>query len=84
MTEADQVALDIMREKLERMLPDSPVMAGEVMLREKEAARLSDWNRIARGEATPEQIQRENSPFTVEIVRTFKITNLEQVLAELE
>lgn len=84
MTEAEQAALEVAREELERMFPESPVMAGEDMRREKEKARVSDWNRIANGEATPEQIQGENSPWTLEQVRTFRICNLEQVLAELQ
>jgi hypothetical protein len=83
MTEEDQEAMDLVREKIEEMFPNSPIMSGEEMKREKEAARVRDWERIARGEATPEDIQRENSFFTSEQVKTFRIVNLEQVLERM-
>jgi hypothetical protein len=40
--------------------------------REEENGRVRDICRIRRGEATPDQVQRENSPFTQEEMRTFR------------
>ena len=84
MTDEEQKALDLAREEIEKMFPNSPVMSGEEMRREKEAARVRDWERIARGEATAEEIQAENSFFTPEQVRTFRIVNLEEALLRME
>ena len=50
---------------------------------EKEKLRVRDWERIANGEATPEEIQRENSIFTHEETKQFKILNLEKLLLGL-
>lgn len=83
MTEAERRALEREREKIAKMFPDAPVVSSEMWQREKEEARVRDWERIARGEATPEQIQRENSPFTPEQVKDFRIVNLEEVLAKM-
>lgn len=84
MTRAEQEALEAARAELERLFPDSPIMSGEEMRRDKEASRVRDWNRIAEGEATPAQIQQENSPFTAEQVRSFRIINLEEVLERMK
>ena len=75
MTPAEQEALDAARAELERIFPDSPIMSGDEMRREKEAARVQDWNRIAEGKATPQEIQQENSPFSAEQVQSFRISN---------
>jgi len=45
---------------------------------------MHDLERIARGEATPEQIQRENEIFSPEEMKTFRILNLEEALSKLE
>ena len=44
---------------------------------------MQDLERIARGEATPEEIQRENSIFTPEEMKTFRIVNLEEILENM-
>jgi len=44
---------------------------------------LRDLERIARGEATSEQIQRENEIFTPKEMKTFRILNLEEALFNL-
>ena len=49
---------------------------------EKAASRRSDWERIARGEATPEEIQRENSLFPD--AATYREVNQKQVYAAIE
>ena len=51
--------------------------------RKKQEARMQDLERIARGEATPEEIQRENSIFTPEEMKTFRIVNLEEILENM-
>jgi hypothetical protein len=55
----------------------------EVLKRAEETARLRDLERIRRKEATPEEIQRENSPFTQAQMETFRIINLEQSLLRM-
>lgn len=40
--------------------------------RDEEHGRVNDFRRIRRGEATAEEVQRENSPFTQEEMRTFR------------
>jgi hypothetical protein len=57
-----------------------PTVSWAELQRQKEEARVRDWQRIGRGEATPEQVQRENSIFTDEEMRTFKIVNFEEML----
>jgi len=76
--------IEIVRDRLSEMFPDSRLVPGDVMRLEEEMARVSDWNRISEGKATPEEIQRENSPFTVEQAQTFRIANLEEVLTRLK
>ena len=83
MTDEEQKAMDLVREKIEKMFPNSPIMSGEEMRREKEAARVRDWERIARGEATAEEIQAENSILTPEQVKTFRIVDLEKALLRM-
>jgi len=45
-------------------------------MREKADSRRRDAARLASGEVTPEELQRENSMFTKEWIRSIKITNL--------
>ena len=40
---------------------------------DKKRLRRKDWARIERGEATPEEIQRENSIFSKEDIASMKI-----------
>jgi len=61
-----------------------PVGDYQEFKRKKEEARMRDLERIARGEATPEQIQRENEIFTPEQMKTFRIVNLEEVLENMK
>lgn len=81
MTKAEIRAVDRERAKLRKLLPDAPVITYAQWKREKEALRMRDYERIARGEATPAQIQRENSIFTNAEVRRMKLLNRKQVLA---
>ena len=60
-----------------------PAISFAQLQREKEEARVRDWERIANGEATPEEIQRENTIFTHEETKQFKILNLEELLLGL-
>jgi hypothetical protein len=55
----------------------------EVLRRAEEKARHNDWQRILSGQATPEEIQGENSPFSEEEMRTFRILDLEQSLLRI-
>jgi hypothetical protein len=57
-----------------------PTVSWAELQRQKEEARVRDWERIGRGEATPEQIQREKQIFTDEEMRTFRIVNFEEML----
>ena len=41
-----------------------------------------DSKRVTRGQAAPEEIQLESRLFTDEEIKTFKLGNLEQVLAK--
>ncbi len=47
---------------------------------EKEAARVKDMRRVARGTTTARTLQRQNSIFTREEIVGFRILNLEKVL----
>jgi hypothetical protein len=61
----------------------APANSFAQLQREKEEARVRDWERLATGEATPEEIQRENSIFTPEETKQFRILNLEELLLGL-
>ena len=70
-------------EELASWYESLPVGDYQEFKRKKEEARMHDLERIARGEATPEQIQRENQILTPEQVKTFRILNLEEALGKL-
>jgi len=61
-----------------------PTVSWAELQRQKEEARVRDWERIGRGEATPEQIQRENSIFTHEEMKSFRIVNFEEMLLRMK
>ena len=71
-------------EELAAWYESLPVGDYQEFKRNKEEARMHDLERIARGEATPEQIQRENEIFTPEEMKSFRILNLEEVLENLK
>jgi hypothetical protein len=71
-------------EELAAWYENLPVGDYQEFRRKKEEARMHDLERIVRGEATPEQIQRENEIFTPEEMKTFRILNLEEALSKLE
>ncbi len=71
-------------EELAAWYESLPVGDYQEFRRKKEEARMHDLERIARGEATPEQIQRENEIFTPEQMKTFRILNLEEVLENMK
>ncbi len=48
--------------------------------RAKAADRVRDWKRLANGEITPEELQRENSPFPPNFFAKARIVNLSQSL----
>jgi len=71
-------------EKLAAWYESLPVGDYEEFKRKKEEARMRDQERIDRGEATPEEVQRENSIFTPEEMKTFRILNLAEVLENMK
>jgi hypothetical protein len=73
------VAVEIPKE-IQEWYEKLPTVSWAELQRQKEEARVRDWERIGRGEATPEQIQRENQIFTDEEMRTFRIVNFEEML----
>jgi len=52
------------------------------IVRDKARTRKRDWDRIANGEATPEEIQRENS--YIKDLPKYRITNWPQLAAAAE
>jgi hypothetical protein len=71
-------------EELAAWYESLPVGDYQEFKRKKEEARMHDLERIARGEATPQQIQGENEIFTPEEMKTFRILNLDEVLENLK
>lgn len=61
-----------------------PTVSYAELQRQKEEDRVRDWERIGRGEATPEQVQRENSIFTHDEMKSFKIVNFEEMLLKMK
>jgi hypothetical protein len=84
MTERDQAALEVARAKVAELFPESQVLPTEALAREKEQSRLRDQDRIAQGEATPDQIQAENSLFTTDQAKSITILNLEDALTKMD
>ena len=81
MTKAQQNAVDRERAKLGALCPEAPVVTHARWQRHHETLRSRDSKRIAQGKATSEEIQRENSIFTDDTIRRFRIVNLKQVIA---
>jgi len=71
-------------EELSAWFESLPRESYEEFKKTKEQARLHDWERIANGEATVEQIQRENEILPAEQVQQFRILNLDEVLDNIQ
>ena len=74
----EQAAVDAERDALRRAMPNMSTMTFGELEQWHADARRHDAERIARREATVEQIQQENDLFTSEQYRRMVITNFER------
>ena len=80
----EQAAVDAERDALRRVAPDLSTITLEELEEWHAQARSADAARIARQEATPQQIQRENDPFTPAQYRRMSIVNFEEMLLAMK
>ena len=80
----EQAAVDAERDALREAMPNLPTITLEELEQWHANARRHDAERIARREATTEQIQQENDLFTPEQYRCMVITNFEEMLLAMK
>ena len=80
----EQAAVDAEREALHRAAPNLSMITLEQLEEWHARARLDDTARMLRQKAAPEQIQRENDPFTPAQYRRMSIVNFEEMLLAMK
>ena len=80
----EQTAVDAERDALRRAVPNISTITMEQLEEWHALARSADAARIVRQEASPEQIQRENDPFTALQYRRMRIVNFEEMLSAMK
>jgi hypothetical protein len=75
--------MKINRRSARSLARDKAASRFESLRIQEESTKLHDMDRISKKQATPDQVQAENGPFTEEQMRTFKIVNMEKSLLRM-
>lgn len=81
LSEAEQIMVDREREQLLARLPAAPVMSHTQWSRWHADLQAVDSERLASGRSTPEQVQQENSFWSLDEARQFRVINFVEMMS---